>query len=90
MSGRPGYDFGGRHPLDWLPKPGECKPVPGGHIVCEQWTVEERGGLHDIEGEIRFRFSVNPRFLTPIDEPKALPASTMELTNGPLALEDGK
>lgn len=56
MSARPGYDFGGRHPLDWLPKAGERKPVPGGYIVCEQWTVEHCRGP-EIRGEVlRARF----------------------------------
>ena len=89
MSGRPGYDFGGRHPLDWMPKLGECKPVPGGYIVCDEWNIEHCRGS-EIRGEIRFRFEADTNFLNQIGEPKALPASTGELTNGRLALEDGK
>ena len=42
------------NPLNWLPKPGEYKKIPGGVIGCESWEVQQRFG--EMEGKIVFRF----------------------------------
>ena len=45
-----------QHPMNWLPRPGESKHIPGGIIWCEKWEVNDDGQM--ITGAIVLRFQL--------------------------------
>jgi hypothetical protein len=42
------------NPFEWLPEPGQVRPVPGGVLWCERWDAQHDDG--EVTGKIVFRF----------------------------------
>ncbi len=67
------------NPFAWMPKCGQSIQIPGGRILCDEWTIKRELHTGQVSGEIRFVFHMDA---------KAYQEAMQEnLTEGPPAIE---